>query len=149
MEKIYWDSDTFLGHLQNEPGKVELCAATLERARKGEVLIVTSTLTIAEVLWMRNAPKISKKKAVIVQSFFRKSFFRVVNVTRKIAERAQELVWDHSIKPKDAIHVATAEFYSVPVLETFDADLIAKSGRVGVPPIEIRKPLLPKQGSLF
>lgn len=98
---------------------------------------------------MKNAPRVSKTKAVLVQSFFRKSFIRVVNVTRKIAERAQELVWDHGIRPKDAIHVATAEFYEVPVVETFDADLIAKSGHVGVPPIEIRKPLLPKQGSLF
>jgi hypothetical protein len=30
-EIIYWDSDAFLGWLQAEQGKVELCAGTLKR----------------------------------------------------------------------------------------------------------------------
>ena len=147
-EIIYWDSDAFLGWLQEEPGKVDLCRATLERAKKGEVLIVTSALTLAEVLWMRNAPKISKHKADLVQRFFRRSYIRVYNVTRAISESAQDLVWDHSIKPKDAIHVATAANLKVKILETFARDLIGKSEKVGDPPITIRTPQEAAQGTL-
>ncbi len=120
VEKIYWDSDCFLGHFQNEEGKVEKCEGVLQKADRGDVILVTSALTIAEVLWMRGAPRITKDKAEIVQKFFRRSYIRVYNVTRKIAESAQDLVWDHSIKPKDAIHVATAINLTVDVLETFD-----------------------------
>jgi hypothetical protein len=39
VELVYWDSDAFLGWLQAEPGKSELCAGTLKRADQGEVLI--------------------------------------------------------------------------------------------------------------
>ncbi|KJS23787.1 MAG: hypothetical protein VR75_17615 [Hyphomonadaceae bacterium BRH_c29] len=149
VEKIYWDSDAFIAHLQNEPGKAEQCAGTLERARKGEVLIVTSALTLAEVLWMRGNPPVPKDKAEIVQKFFRRSFIRVVNVDRKISERAQVLVWNHSIKPKDAIHVATAELHGLSILETFDKGLIRKSETVGNPLIVIREPQAPIQGKLL
>lgn len=146
---IYWDSDAFLGWLQSEPGKAELCEGTLLRADAGEVLIVTSTLAIAEVLWMRNAPPVSKDKADIVRKFFRRSSIRLRNVTRVVAESAQELVWDHGVRPKDAIHVATALEAKVQALETFDDGLLKKSGTIGVPPLLIRKPIAPAQKKLF
>jgi predicted nucleic acid-binding protein len=144
-EIIYWDSDAFLGWLQNEQGKANLCRATFERAEKGEVILVTSALTIAEVLWTRNGPKLSKDKATLVRRFFRRSYIRVRAVTRSISESAQDVVWDHGIRPKDAIHVATALDAKVLVLETFDAGLISKSGTVG---LTIRTPQPTNQGSL-
>ncbi len=147
VEKIYWDSDAFLGWLQEEEDKVDLCRATLDRAKIGEVLIVTSTLTLAEVLWMKKAPRIPKEKAELVQRFFRRSYIRVYNVTRKIAESAQDLVWDNNIKPKDAIHVATAVNLGLLYLETFDKGLLKKSEEIGDPLLIIRKPQQPKQGS--
>jgi predicted nucleic acid-binding protein len=149
VEPIYWDSDAFLGWLQAEPGKSELCAGTLRRADQGEVVIFTSALTIAEVLWMRGAPMIPQEKAQIVRKFFRRSYFRVRNVTRSIAENAQDLVWMQGIKPKDAIHVSTALDAHVLALETFDDDLLKKSGAIGNPPLIIRKPLPPAQQNLF
>ncbi len=147
-ERIYWDSDAFLAWLQQETGKVDLCAGTIARAKAGEVVIITSTLTLAEVLWMRNNPMIAQDKAATVRKFFRHSYFRMRNVTRAIAESAQELVWNHSIKPKDAIHVATALDAKVPTLETFDADLLKKSGRIGTSNLVIRRPIAPTQGFL-
>jgi predicted nucleic acid-binding protein len=149
VELVYWDSDAFLGWLQAEPGKADLCAGTLRRADLGEVLILTSALTIAEVLWMRGAPMIPQDKADIVRKFFRRSYIRVRNVTRVIAESAQDLVWNNSIRPKDAIHVATALDAAVFALETFDEGLLNKSATIGNPPLLIRKPLPPAQGGLF
>jgi predicted nucleic acid-binding protein len=148
-ELIYWDSDTFLGWLQDEPGKAELCEGTIRRAEGGEVLIITSALTIAEVLWMRGSPRVTRDKAEILRRFFRRSFMRVRNVTRTVSESAQDLVWDHSIRPKDAIHVATALNAKAFVLETFDDNLLGKSGSVGEPPLVIRKPIPPPQGKLL
>jgi predicted nucleic acid-binding protein len=147
-ELIYWDSDAYLGWLQEEAGKVDLCAGTIERARGGEVLIVSSTLTLAEVLWMKGGPRVPAEKAAKVRAFFRHSYIRLWTVTRSVAEDAQDLVWSHSIKPKDAIHVATALVAKCPTLETFDDQLLAKSSTVGSPPLVIRKPVPPKQGRL-
>src|SRR5271163_2430051 len=149
VELIYWDSDAFLAWLQAEQGKTELCAGTLRRANQGEVLILTSALTIAEVLWMRGAPMIPQEKAEIVRKFFRRSYIRVRNVTRAISESAQDLVWNYSVKPKDAIHIATALDASVSALETFDEGLLGKSGTIGNPILLIRKPIAPAQGGLF
>lgn len=141
VEKIYWDSDCIIAYLQNEAGKADQCSYLLERADRGEVIVITSTLAIAEVLWMRGGPKIGREKAEIVNKFFRRSIFRVVDVTRKIAERAQLLVWENDIRPKDAIHVATALQSGVLFLETFDASLIKRSGSVGEKPLLIREPV--------
>lgn len=148
IELVYWDSDAFLGWLQAEKGKVELCQGTLERATAGEVLIVTSSLTMAEVLWLRNAPRIPEDKAEVLRKFFRRSYIRVKNVTRATSERAQDVVWHHSIRPKDAIHVATALEHAVPVLETFDEDLLKRTGSVGSPALIIRRPIAPAQSRM-
>jgi predicted nucleic acid-binding protein len=121
---------------------------TLERAEAGEVGIITSTLTIAECLWLRGSVPIPRNRAQIVRQFFRKSFIRMRNVTRKTSELAQDLVWDHAVRPKDAIHIATALEAGVPVIETFDEPFIKKSGLIGSPPLIIRMPIAPQQPRL-
>jgi hypothetical protein len=69
-------------------------------------------------------------------------------VTRNISESAQDLVWNQSIKPKDAIHVATALEAKIYILETFDDGLIGKTGQIGNPPLLIRKPIATAQKNL-
>jgi hypothetical protein len=100
------------------------------------------------VLWKRGGPKLKKDKAQTLRRFFRRSGIRVYNVTRAIAEQAQDVVWDFNVKPKDAVHVATALHLNVPIFETFDGDLIAKSGTIGTPGLISREPQPNKQGSL-
>jgi len=148
LELIYWDTDAFLGWLQAEADKVELCKGTLDRAKGGEVVIVTSALTIAEVLWRRGGPRLPSDKADVLRKFFRHSYIRVRNVTRAIAESAQDVVWNHGVMPKDAIHIATAIDVKALIFETFDADLLKKSGLIASPSLTIRKPIPPKQTNL-
>ena len=139
-EIVYWDSDCFLGWFQGEDGKVDHCAASIERAEAGQLVLVTSALTIAEVLWMRNAPRIIAEKARIVRAFFKRPYIRVRNVTRLVAEAAQDLVWEKDVRPKDAIHVATALEAQVMAFETFDEGLIKKSETLGHGKLIVRKP---------
>lgn len=139
----------FSAGFKKNRGKVELCEGTIDRAQNGEVLIITSALTLSEVLWLRGGPPISQHKADIVRKFFRRSYIRVRNVTRAVSENAQDLVWNHSIRPKDAIHVATALDAKVVALETFDERLLTKSDSVGNPRLVIRKPIPPSQAKLF
>ena len=146
-DRIYWDSSSFLALIQAEKGRVEACKDTLEAAKNGQLLIVTSALTIAEVLWLRDHPKVPEEKANIINGFFRRSSIRVVNVDRDIAERAQRFVWDNGVKPKDSIHVATAKRYRCGILETFDQPLISKGSDIA--DIDFREPQPSRQGRLL
>ncbi len=61
------------------------------------------------------------------------------------------MVWDRGIKPKDAIHIATAldahrlMDKGIEQFDIFDKGLIKKSGLVGGdPPLKIDQPNLPE-----
>lgn len=124
---------------------MDACRETLEEAQAGHFIIVTSALTLCEVLWTRGGPKLGEDKARILNKFFRRSCFRVVNVDRPIAEASQKLVWEQSIRPKDAVHVATALHHGCGILETFDSGLIGNGAAVN---ILIREPQGARQSSL-
>ena len=147
MKKRYWDSDAFIGWLAEEDDKVDECRPVIQAAEEGKTLLITSALTLAEVLWLRGRPPIPPEDAEAVQRFFAHEYIAVVDVDRTMAEEARKLVWSHGIAPKDAIHVATAIDVEVDRMETFDGALIKKSGIVGNPPLEIGRPNEP--GTLF
>lgn len=147
-DQIYWDSDPFLGWLQEEEGKFDLCQGTIKQAEEGGILIVTSALTLAEVLYQKRKEVITADKKDRVIGLFQNEFIAVRNVTRAIAEAARDLVWSNGIAPKDAIHVATAVSLKLSTLETFDAELIGQSGKIGAPPLIIRAPIPAPQGAL-
>lgn len=147
MKQRYWDSNAFLGWLAEEADKVEECRAVIRAAEEGKTLLITSALTVAEVLWLRGEPRIAAENADKVQRFFEHGYIVVNDLDRRIAKAAQRLVWHHDIKPKDAIHVASAIDAGVDRMETFDTGLIKKSGAVGAPPLDIGRPSEP--GTLF
>lgn len=149
---FYWDANTFSGFLNGEEDKYSYCESVLEQAKNGHVLIITSALTIAEVLFIKGGPKLESSKREKIERFFRAEYISVKNVTRAISEDARDIYWDNGISPKDAIHVATAAFYKIPVLHTFDIPLIGKSGliikghtlKIEKPSIPHQLPLIPK-----
>ena len=90
--------------------------------------------------WTRKLPK-ERKEAV--RGFFKRSSVVVRQLDRRTAEVAQDIVWDHGIKPKDAVHVATAILAGAPFLDTFDDDLIGHSGTIAGQSLAIGRPNLP------
>ena len=100
----------------------------------------------AEVLWPKGRPLVlAKEKAQLVQGFFQHAWIIVRDIDRTVAERARELVWDNdALRPKDALHVATALDAGVDQFDTFDGDLIALSGTLGNPPLIIGTPNVPE-----
>lgn len=80
--------------------------------------------------------------------FFKRSYIVPMSITRRIAEDSREFVWDHGVKPKDALHLATALVAKVDVFNTFDLPLIGKSGKLGDPALLIQIPSV-AQGDLL
>lgn len=46
---IYWESSVFIDLIEKTPGRIEILQSIVQAAERGEVRIVTSALTLAEV----------------------------------------------------------------------------------------------------
>jgi len=126
----YWDSDCFLGWLNKELDKKENCEYVLDLAENGKVIIVYSAITLTEVIYLRGRLQISFEKHKAIENFFQRSYLRMIDVDRKIANFARELIWKYNVKPKDSIHVATAINRNISILNTFDGGLLKLDGKL-------------------
>jgi len=150
IDRHYWDSDVFLAWFIKEEGKHNKCLGAIHSAENGELEIITSTLTFTEVLWLRNRSKMTREKANDIRNFFSQEYIIPVVLDRGIAEYAQDLIWTYDkLKPKDAIHVASALKNRIQIFDTFDNDLISLNGQLGSPPLKITIPDIPYQGEMF
>jgi hypothetical protein len=85
-----------------------------------------------------------------VKEFFeRYDIIEVRGMDRRVAEDARQLIWDQGVDPKDAVHLATALRYHIPIFDTFDKFLIKLDGKLGKPPLRIGKPDIAHQISMF
>jgi len=152
-DRRYWDSDAFLGYLKAEEDKADSCQAVLDAGMRQELEIVTSALTLAEVLHVKGGSRLSPELREQIAEIFEQPFIHVINVTRRIAEIARDVYWDHGIEPKDAIHIATALFEQIPLFETFDKGLLKKDGIIAISdggvPLQIKPPGTGVQRPLF
>ena len=147
-KRRYWDADVFLGWFLNEPDKVEKCRGVVKSAEDGDIEIVTSAITLVEVIKLKGQSQLKKSDEETIHKFFEQEFIAVRVVDRPIAERARNLIWEHNIKPKDAIHVATALKLKISIMDTFDGGLIKLSKKHGRPLLKIGRPDIPIQESL-
>lgn len=146
----YWDACCFLGWLKAEEKQADACRGVIQLATKGELVLVTSAITLTEVIKLKRRAHIPKADAKLVRNFFKNDFIRLRSVDREIAELAQDLIWRHKfLHPKDSIHVATAIRHRLKVFDTFDQNLMKLSGKLGNPPIIINEPDIAYQADLF
>lgn len=143
-ERLYWDSCTYIDYLRGDHPLRDAMSWIIEDWRAGKVEIVTSALTIAEVLWVKCAAEerarslIDRPQDEAVVALFDPPEgvrFILVELSRVTARRARQLVWEQGIRPKDAIHVASALEAHCPVMHTNDTALLKRSTQVGGQPV--------------
>jgi hypothetical protein len=157
IPRRYWDSSAFLAWLLPEPEREEACRSVLKAAEEGEVQIVTSALTLTEVIKLKGKPELKRDQEVRITKFFQNEYIILRGLDRFIAQSAQHLIWEYpQLKPKDSIHVATAVRWKIPVLDTFDlADLLPLDGKLPLdstpnsPTLRIGEPHMPRQLTLI
>ena len=142
LKTVYWDACVFHALFGKEAGRVEMCLRVEKAAQNGAVEIYTSTATFVECVWIKGQPdKLSKEHEQIIQRYFMHRYIRSINCDRQIAEAARNLIWQFPhLKPKDAIHVASAVAQQVEILHTYDTDLLKLDGQIGSPPLKICQP---------
>jgi predicted nucleic acid-binding protein len=134
--RVYWDACTFLGLINQEPGKVNDCRLVWKDAESDDTLIYTSFLSFAEVFKVKcegPAKPLSEQGDKQIEQLLRQKWIRPIVVDERISVAARRLMRQHSEcrKPADGIHLATALALNVDEMHTFDgSDLLKLDGKV-------------------
>jgi predicted nucleic acid-binding protein len=137
VNQRYWDSDAFLGWLNKEAGRFAQLDAIIQDAKAGKARIVTSTITYAEVFWIRGELTDAEKIAAI-KELFGYSWVVPAQLDKVTAELARELLFTFGkterLLPNDAIHLASAirarVLGGIEHFDTWDRGLIHLAGQL-------------------
>ena len=126
--KLYWDSCAWLGLLNGEPDKKRELDIVYGHAKTGKYEIWTSTLSMVEVRRLESekgdSKPLSQANLKLIGDIFAQVFVKPTPLDTEIAMRARELfrVTPKLGKFQDAVHLASALKWNVPVLHTYDND---------------------------
>jgi predicted nucleic acid-binding protein len=140
--RVYWDASVFLSLFQKGSTpelayQREQAIHLLEEARNGETLILTSAFTLAEARRGEGVPPLPGPEHATLNAFFKHSYIEVVSVDRAIAELAAEYGERFSLRPGDAVQLATAVRVKAPLFLAWDRNFHRKEAMKDAPiPIE-------------
>jgi uncharacterized protein len=107
----YVDANVFVYPIlysEDVGAKVKKAKGILQRIEEGEMLVYTSTLTWDEVVWA--VRKFMGREESINQGQKLLGFINLhfINVDENILSRAQVLMSNYNLRPRDSIHAASA-----------------------------------------
>ena len=125
----YLDACAVLAYLNNQPGRAEHLEALFEEAERGNVRLVTSTITLAEVAYVQETHPAADVDAdtLIDNLLLDRRIITFVECTEDIARRARRYVRPAAgrakrLKLADAIHLSSAVAAGVDSFLTYDSD---------------------------
>jgi len=156
-DRVYWDACTWIAYINEEretpksDGTVEnryaMCRSVLERAQNGQVEIVTSAFTLAEVC---KSDKAKNENLGKLPSFLDHEFVLVVQLDKNIGVKAQQIQLSglSGIKPPDAVHLASAQLANATEFHSFDDRILRKDGQINAESGHAIKCCKPGEGGL-
>ena len=151
---LYWDSCIFLAWLKDEnraEGEMSGLMSVVREIEKKKFSVITSVITITEVLPVSSGPEVITK----FKELFQRSNFQMINVDERIASKASEIRNHYVTESKqgkrqslgfaDILHLATAINIEASIFHTFDGSgekqgLLDLNGDVAGYPLVIEKP---------
>lgn len=136
--RIYWDTSIFLCFLnRDELERSKICEDVLQHAAMDEVLILTSTYTIVEVIRpkRRSLPTsklLTPTQIEKIKGMFRWPFIQTIELDDRTALYASDLARGHGLSPADAVHAASAILCKAEVLQAWDRDFTSISQQIPV-----------------
>ena len=129
--RIYFDANVFLAYVGNEAGRADTVQALLDEARRGEIEIVTSVLSVAEVAYgayERDHGLNEAGEESIEQLWTPASPVTLVDVSQAVTRNARTLIREAKIqglsgfRGADAVHLATARMFGCDEIFTSEAE---------------------------
>ena len=120
--RVYLDSNLFIYASASSDVLGEQCLKILNALVKGKIKAVTTLVTFDELFY-----KLAKLKGFDSAVLFTENFLAMPNlvlsdVTGEIIAMALKVITQHKLAPRDAIHAATAQQYSVDAFVSDDRD---------------------------
>ena len=122
---LYVDSSIFLYPIIYKLEAVEEARESknfLLKISEGLVEACTVTITWDEIVWVVRKIFGLKPSIELGRKFLEFPNLKLLNVKRSIVLRAQGLVEKYEIKPRDAIHAATALENGIEIIVSYDRD---------------------------
>ena len=129
---IYWDSCVIISYFNNEPERITTIEAILEDVSQsgGKKKIVTSTVAKVEVAFVsaeKTELRLTDEAEKIIDDFWADdSVLELIEFHDDIAKLARGLIRDgiprgwKTLRPMDAIHLATAKWIEASELHTYN-----------------------------
>ncbi len=138
--RIYWDSDVFISLLQQEPKRIAVLRQIVDRAERGELRIIASTFTLCEVAKIQGVP-LEEDQERLILDFFENDYILIQGVDLAVAKISRQIVREHKIPGRDAIHIASAIQAGAQLMQSYDErHMLRLDGKIGDPPLRIEKP---------
>ncbi|MGI8858343.1 MAG: type II toxin-antitoxin system VapC family toxin [Thermomicrobiales bacterium] len=148
LERRYFDSCIFIYVITNHPQHGSMCTEAIRAAEQGQFKLVTSMLTMIEVIKERSGPhtpsEATQKK---IADFFEHDYVLMVQASRQIMLDARQLCWKYggiNLKGNDAVHLATALYAKCSVLYTYDDTLL----KTKEPGLSVERPQIQVQAHI-
>ena len=123
MKSVYLDTNIFLYPLLYDNAKAKACKIIITQIVKKEIKGYTSILTWDELVYTLSRlvdSETAKKEGAL---FLQMPNLEIIDANKKIVALAQSLVSTYPLKPRDAIHAATALTHGISEIISDDADL--------------------------
>jgi predicted nucleic acid-binding protein len=122
---------------RDEQERSKICEDVLQHAAMDEVLILTSTYTIVEVIRpkKRSIPGSQRLTALQIEKIkgmFRWPFIQTIELDDRTGLYASDLARDHDLFPADSVHAASAILWKAEILQEWDRDFSSISHLVPV-----------------
>lgn len=157
--RLYWDSCAWLALINREPARLPDVDAIYSHARRGNLELWTSTLSIVEANRLTSEvgrPKpIPSASLATIDRVLSQPFVKPISLDIEVAKLARKLVRETPRlgKKADAIHLAAAIKWNIPTFHTYDNDdLLHLNGKITCSdgsPMLICEPVDPFSGGLF
>lgn len=118
----YVDVNIFLEARLYETPQADRASAFLTKIASGEIRAVTSVLTWDELVWVMRKLFGSSQAREEGQRFLRFPNLRLLVIDALIVQGAQRIMEAYDMRPRDAIHLASALAIKADDLVTFDTD---------------------------
>ena len=124
-----WDTSVIIDYLEGTERAREHVPFIISEVERGETRILVSAYAEVEVVRLDSA--LTDTEEDMIREFFRRSYVyrcqldsRTAEIARHIARLSSRDDKVRTVKPKDAVHVATAIRWNIPIFEAFDDDLM-------------------------
>ena len=126
--RLYLYTNIFIYALEGYPVFRAVLTTVFNALDRGELIAVTSELTLAEVLVKPLLDRHAERQAAYLQVLQPSTSLQIIPVSREILIAAARLRADANLKLPDAIHAATAQLTGCDQFLTNDARLTSLPG---------------------